>query len=406
MNGSVAGAYRDVLRAPHVAPLLLAASLARLAGRALSLAIVLYALADFRSPALAGWLSFAILAPGLVVSPLAGALLGRIGATRGIGLDLVLSALLLFGLVIADWLTAGNATVVLGIVAVFSLTTPLSFAGIRAVLPRLVPAGALDRANALDTTINAMVDVAGPALAGVLVAVIGASWTFLAIAALYAMAALLVARLPSLRPAGRDPQSLLDRTLEGVLLVLRQPTLRYLALSYALHMMTVGMLIVAVPTVVAEFHPDRLGDLITGLLWACAGVAGGVGALAAGHYRTAERERLIMAAGMIVTGLAVWPVAASFGVTGLAIGLLFVGGAGGPIDVALLTLRQRRTQPDRLAQVLSVSMSLNLLGLPIGSALAGAMITTSPAATFAVAALTSLAGAGAAGLIPRREAFP
>ncbi len=55
----------------------------------------------------------------------------------------------------------------LSLVALFSLTSPLTMAGIRALLPRLVPVAALDRANALDTAIHGVTDIGGPALAGV-----------------------------------------------------------------------------------------------------------------------------------------------------------------------------------------------------------------------------------------------
>ena len=61
---------------------LLAASLSRLASRMVTLAIILFALDRFKSPALVGWVAFASLAPGLAVSPLAGALLDA-SARRG-----------------------------------------------------------------------------------------------------------------------------------------------------------------------------------------------------------------------------------------------------------------------------------------------------------------------------------
>ena len=61
--------------------------------------------------------------------------------------------------------------------------------------------------------------------------------------------------------------------------------------------------------------------------------------------------------------------------TGLAMGLMLIALAAGPIDVGLLTLRQRRTDPAELGRVLSVSMSLNLAGIPLGSALAGMLMT-------------------------------
>jgi predicted MFS family arabinose efflux permease len=92
---------------------------------------------------------------------------------------------------------------------------------------------------------------------------------------------------------------------------------------------------------------------------------------------------------------------AEFGLIGLVVGMMLVGAAAGPIDVGVLTLRQRRTDPAELGRVLSVSMSLNMSGSPLGSALAGVLVTWSLSATFAVAALASALAAAAVALIPR-----
>jgi predicted MFS family arabinose efflux permease len=80
--------------------------------------------------------------------------------------------------------------------------------------------------------------------------------------------------------------------------------------------------------------------------------------------------------------------------------MMLVGAAAGPIDVGALTLRQRRTDPAELGRVLAVSMSLNMSGGPLGSALAGVLVTWSLSATFAVAALASALAAAAVVLIP------
>jgi hypothetical protein len=53
--------------------------------------------------------------------------------------------------------------------------------------------------------------------------------------------------------------------------------------------------------------------------------------------------------------------------------------------------------------VLSVSISLNIVGFPLGSALAGMLITRSPSAGFVLAGLASALAAIAIGLIPARE---
>ena len=67
--------YRRLLAMADVRALLLATLLSRLAARMFSLTIVLYALTTLDSPVLAGWLAFATMAPGLMISPVAGALI-------------------------------------------------------------------------------------------------------------------------------------------------------------------------------------------------------------------------------------------------------------------------------------------------------------------------------------------
>jgi MFS family permease len=161
-----------------------------------------------------------------------------------------------------------------------------------------------------------------------------------------------------------------------------------------------GILVVAVPVFAARQFAGGTGSAVAGLLWAGLGLVGGIAALIAGHRSTGGRERKVMALGMLATAVAAWPLAGEFGLAGLALGLMVVGGAAGPIDVSVLTLRQRRTDPSELGRVLSVSMSLNMAGGPIGSALAGVLVTWSLPATFAVAALASLLAASAVALIP------
>jgi len=396
--------YRALLAAPEMRALLVATCLSRLAGRMFVLTIVLFALALADSPVLAGWLSFAAVAPGLVISPLAGALIDRVGSTWAITVDLVASALFVAVLALAAQLKIASAPVLIMVVGLYSLTSPLSAAGIRALLPRLVPVDALDRANALDTATHGVSDVAGPALAGMLFALGGPRLALCAITAVFAVAACCVGTIRG--PSGRMPhiRALLNEALDGLRRVIRQPTLRGLAVVYTLYQVSWGILVVVVPVFATRNFDATTADLIAGLLWAGLGIAGGVGALIAGHMRTAGRERPVMAFGILLTALAAWPLAAQFGLPGLVLGLMLVGAMAGPIDVGVLTLRQRRTEPGELGRVLSVSMSLNMAGMPLGSALAGVLVTWSMPAAFAVAALASVMAAAAVWLIPSEDA--
>jgi predicted MFS family arabinose efflux permease len=81
--------------------------------------------------------------------------------------------------------------------------------------------------------------------------------------------------------------------------------------------------------------------------------------------------------------------------------MLLAGLAGGPIDVGLLTLRQRRTDPGQLGRVLSVSISLNIAGFPVGAALGGVLVEQSLPMAFAAAGLASVLAAASIRMIPR-----
>jgi predicted MFS family arabinose efflux permease len=119
--------------------------------------------------------------------------------------------------------------------------------------------------------------------------------------------------------------------------------------------------------------------------------------------RTEDRERTLIAIGALATAAAIYPVSVSLGLAGLTIGLTIVGFFAGPIDVSVLSLRQRRTEAGWFGRVLSVSMSLNMSGLPLGSALGGLIVTQSLPLAFAMAALASVSAAIAAYcLIPVR----
>lgn len=384
--------------------LFLAACLSRLAGRMFSLAIVLYVLDRFGSPILAGWVAFAAMAPGLAVSPLAGALLDRLGAAKAIVIDMTVGAVLVLALVGADAARLVTEPLLLALVSLYSLTSPLGTAGIRVLIPRLAPREALDLANALDTSSYALINVAGPAVAGVLFGFVGAPAALSVIVLLYAAAS--VSLLPLVRrpPVDRMPLHgpLLGAALAGVLYVVRHASLRGLAISYALFQVSWGILVVAVPVVVMrELDADAAASSVVGGLWAAAGLAGGLGALFAGHLRTDGRERLFIVAGTLATAVAIYPLGASFGLVGLALALTLAGFVEGPVDVGVLSLRQRRTDPAWLGRVLAVSMSFNLSGLPIGSAIGGLVVAHSANLAFALAAAASvLAAAAAYGLVP------
>jgi MFS family permease len=385
--------YRALLRLPNVRPLLLATCCARLAGRMFMLAIVLYVLARFQSPVLAGWVAFLVFAPGMAISPIAGALLDRVGAAGAIIADMAMGTTLVAAMAICGFSGAMRPPVLLVLVAIYSLTGPLGAAGIRTLIPALVPAAACDRANALDSSSFALIDMAGPALAGGLFAIAGGDPTLLVIAALYAAAGLALLPLRHAGPSGGAARGLLRSAVDGVLYVIRHRVLRGMAIAYSFGQASWGMMLVVVPVAVAHaLAPGQPVDAITGFVWTGQGMAACLSALLAGHLRTVRRERQFMALGFLLTAASLWPLA-TFELAGVAVSMALAGFFSGFIDVGVLTLRQRVTDPRWLGRTLSVSMSLNLSGLPIGSAIGGALAAWSVDAAFAVAAMAAVLSA-------------
>jgi hypothetical protein len=90
----------------------------------------------------------------------------------------------------------------------------------------------------------------------------------------------------------------------------------------------------------------------------------------------------------------------------LAVESRIVGGLSGPVEIALFTVRQRRTNPAWMGRAFAVSMAFNFLGMPIGAALAGIIADSSIESAILVLGVGGAlaAAAAAAFLVPRVEA--
>ncbi|TME22537.1 MAG: MFS transporter, partial [Chloroflexi bacterium] len=140
------------MRVPGFAYLYASLVVGRVSGQMVGVALILFVLSRYHSPQLAGLTAFLAVAPGLVLSPIAGALLDRFGRARLVMLDNLVAAatgLLVAGL---SWRHALPAPLLLSIVFVSSLTLPLSNGGARSLFPILAPRRLWERANALDST--------------------------------------------------------------------------------------------------------------------------------------------------------------------------------------------------------------------------------------------------------------
>jgi MFS family permease len=346
--------------------------LGRVGGQMVTVALVLFVLARYHSPQLAGLTAFLAIFPGLVVSPVAGALLDRHGRTRLVVLDYLIAAISVALIAVLSWRGALPEPLMLAIVGVASLTNPLSSTGARSLFPVLAPPHLWERANALDSSSYVLSTLVGAPLAGALIGVVGPEWALLASGVVFAAAAGVMLRLPDPVTEAVAGGSLVRSAWRGLEYVVRNPTLRGLAITLSTFNLAWGVLVIAVPVLVlGRLHS---GPAAVGALWGAMGAAGLVSALIAGRFPSRGRERQLMFGAIMAStvAIAVLPFARSLGA--VAVAIVVVGLANGPFDIGLFTLRQRRTDPAWFGRAFAVSMSVNWIGQPVGSALAGPLI--------------------------------
>jgi MFS family permease len=382
--------YRALLRVPSLGRILLGMAFARVAQAMVAIALVLFTLAEYRSPELAGLVTFASILPGILISPVAGVLLDRHGRIRLMIVDYLVAAAALFAIAGLAAIDALPAWLLVIIATVMSLTSIFSAVGLRTLFPLIVPRQLWERANALDSNGYVIATILGPPIAAALIGFGGGPVALSFIGLLFGVTALTMVGV-------RDPQTevtatgtLLGDALEGLVYVWRNRTLRALGVTVSLLNVTGGMTTIVVPLLVLR----QLGasEVVVGMLFALSGLSGMVSALVFGRIDTRGREWIMLvlppfgyaAAIALVLPVALAPPAGMPGavepVVGIAIigaAQLFVGLVNGPFDIAMFTVRQRRTDPAWLGRAFAISMGFNYIGVPIGAVLAGLIAANS-----------------------------
>jgi predicted MFS family arabinose efflux permease len=279
---------------------------------------------------------------------------------------------------------------------------PLSNSGSRSLFPLIVPRNLWDRANGLDSGAFVVATVVGPGLAGVIVALAGTTVALVVPAVTWAAAALLLVGLHLPVPENASRGTVLGDAWSGLLYVLRNRGLRGLAVTLAVYNMGQGCITVALPVLVlTRLHGSSAQ---VGALFAVMGGAGIVATLLSGRVDSEGRERELMIAGCLgsVVGLVI--LALSNSTLGAALGMAVFGLSNGPLDIGLFSLRQRVTHPAWFGRAFAVSMSLNFIGFPLGSAISGPVVARSVTVAFALGgALVALSTLGPLLMLERRR---
>ncbi|MBL9015170.1 MAG: MFS transporter [Myxococcales bacterium] len=340
------------------------------------------------SPLMLGLVAFFNHAPTSLMAPIAGVLVDRWNRRRTIiatqvAACLQSAALAVFAL--AGWMTVWHLMVlgaIQGVINAFDMPARQSF------LRELIDDPAdLPNAIALNSSMVNVAKMVGPALAAVLVGLVGEGWCFAIDAASYiavlgSLVAIRVARPSPVIERGR----VRDQLLDGLRYVRRTPLVRAVLILLAVVSLLAGAYMSMLPVVAAEHLGG--GPYTLGVLMAAGGLGALTGALYLANRTTVVGLGGVLARSSLVLGLALLSLELARW-TWLAAPILFVVGLCLMVQLAATnTIIQTIADPTKLGRVMSLYAMAFTGAMPIGAFLHGSIASR-------VGAVHSLAGAGA-----------
>jgi MFS family permease len=345
-----------------------AATLARVGDEMVAFTLVLLVLERTGRPQLAGLTAAAYAFPAVLTGPLLGAWLDRT-THRRTALALNQAVLVLTMLAVAGrapvWVTPLLA-------ASAGATLPMVSGGFTSMLPALVPAALLPRANAVEAASFGLATICAPAAAATIAAAVSVEAAVAVIAVSASASILVIARLPALPPVPRaQREPFLGAVAGGLVQLFRSPPLRASTVASTLALGAGGVLLVTLPLHVTELgHPAAA----SGYVWTALELGSVVAALLAGRWLGRWRPERVVLVAVAAYGLAAlsWPLAPDLTVL-LALAAV-AGLLEGAMMPAMLTARQLYSPPELQGRVSTTAASLRLGVMALGQLLGGLLV--------------------------------
>jgi predicted MFS family arabinose efflux permease len=234
----------------------------------------------------------------------------------------------------------------------------------------------LTAANLVLTTIESVGVFVGPAIGGILLALVGVDAIFAASAVAFLLSALLLAGVRAESPetkAAPSPRGLLRESFAGFTTIARDRRLRLIVGLYGAQTLVAGALNVLI--VVSALELFDLGESGIGFLNSAVGIGGLLGGMVALVLLGRNRLGSDFALGLMLWGAPILLIGV-FPEPPVALLLLGVVGLGVTlVDVAGLTLLQRAVPDEVLTRVLGVVQSVFVGTLGLGAILAPVLIS-------------------------------
>jgi MFS family permease len=283
--------------------------------------------------------------------------------------------------------------------AVYGLFMMVALAGTPSLIPALVAPDELVAANSLEMLSYTAGGVLGPALAGLLIAWIGAPLTVLIDVASYLAFAMILSTLslPRTAPAARSAAR--PRGYGATIHILAgTPVLLATTVMFCVFNLGEGAMNVWLPVLSDRYLGGGSG--LYGALLAVMALGEAVGALVAGSV-AGRRLGLGICVAQVCAGLAVLVILPWPSVAATMIALFLLGAFSAPLTVWAQTLRMRVIPAELHGRAFALLRLIMQAGNPLGAAFAGALFPLLGALGMVAASAAAMAIPGALGLLVR-----
>jgi MFS family permease len=261
---------------------------------------------------------------------------------------------------------------------VYGFLFMIGLAGAPSVIPSLVRDDQLTAANSLETLAWTVSGVAGPAVAGLLIAGIGAPYVLLVDGISYFLFTAVLARIelsgepePAATTAGTtEPSSY--RLSDAVRLLLRSPVLLSTTLMFMAFNAGEGFLQVWLPVQAQTLDPAR-GAQLYGTLLTVMAVGETLGALSAASLTGAMPEGRLICLAQMLAGLSLALALVGPSAWSTALALLLLGFFSAPMTAWAQTLRMRVIPPPLRGRSFALLRTLMQASGPVFSGIGGAL---------------------------------
>lgn len=361
----------------------------------------------------AGIESLALVAAGILGGPL----VDRLGFTRS-AIAAEITSGVAVALVPLLYLTAGlpfwQLMALAALAALFGIPDLTAHIGL---VPSLADAAGMprERANSVSQSIANLANLAGPVIAGLLVAALGASNVLWFDAASFAVSATLIA-MWILAPSGEDAVvgqeaagtagsgpgqagEYLFQLVEGLRFIRRDRVIRPIVVTSV----AINFAYVPVLSVVLIVYAERVlsGVVDLGLLLGAFGIGALAGSALYGILGPRLPRRVTLAAANTALSASTLALIMAPSLPAAVVALVCAGVALGPGNPIIYTVTQERTPESLLGRVTGAQLALSNAAVPLGTMLAGYLLDAiGVRSTLAASAATILAGAAYTALSP------